>query len=118
MRLRDFAILTTMACAGLRRSEVTKLRVGDVNFTVKHLMVRDGKGGKDRRIPLHDARVAALRPFCENRSRTNRVFEGSSIGGETSFFRSASARSGAPLQWRPWCRCLIRDHPGSQRAGG
>ena len=65
VRERDFAVTTRMARAGLRRSEVTKLRVGDVSFSAGHLIVRDGKGGKNRQIPLHDALAAALRPFCE-----------------------------------------------------
>jgi integrase len=55
---RDSAILLSMAKAGLRVSEVCKLRwehVGD-----GQLWVREGKGQKDRVLPLHWRLAAAL----------------------------------------------------------
>jgi integron integrase len=44
--------------AGLRLLEVLRLRVKDVDFGLGQILVRDGKGGKDRRTMLPDA----LRP--------------------------------------------------------
>lgn len=38
--------------AGLRVSEVVRMRVGDINFERNLVMVRQGKGGKDRRTLL------------------------------------------------------------------
>lgn len=38
--------------AGLRQMEVCRLRVKDVDFARKQLIVRDGKGDKDRAVPL------------------------------------------------------------------
>lgn len=38
--------------AGLRVMEALRLRVKDVDFGQRHLLVRDGKGGKDRAAPL------------------------------------------------------------------
>lgn len=43
------AILATMYGAGLRVSEVTNLRVGDLDRSRKVIRVRGGKGRKDRR---------------------------------------------------------------------
>ena len=41
--------------AGLRLQECVELRVKDLNFDRRELVVRDGKGGKDRVTMLPDA---------------------------------------------------------------
>ena len=50
--------------AGLRLMECVRLRVKDIDFDRKEIVVRDGKGGKDRRVPLpntaRDALIAAI----------------------------------------------------------
>lgn len=50
--LRDYAIFSTFLFTGLRVSEICRLTVHDVNFDDNLLYVRDGKGGKDRVVPL------------------------------------------------------------------
>ena len=40
--------------SGLRLLEALRLRVKDIDFTYKEITVRDGKGAKDRYIPLPD----------------------------------------------------------------
>ena len=47
--------------AGLRLMECVRLRVKDVDFANGHLMIRDGKGGKDRVTVLPKRLLAALR---------------------------------------------------------
>ena len=48
-----FAVLlqTTYAC-GLRISEVTHLRIADIDAGRRVVHIRSGKGGKDRLVPL------------------------------------------------------------------
>ncbi len=46
--------------AGLRQKECLALRVKDVEFAYRQIMVRDGKGGKDRVVPLPEAAVQPL----------------------------------------------------------
>lgn len=43
--------------SGLRLMECVRLRVKDVDFAYAHIVVRDGKGGKDRvtMLPIHTA---------------------------------------------------------------
>jgi integrase/recombinase XerD len=52
--IRDRAILAVLAYGGIRVGELCRLRVEDYKSTGGHkvLEVR-GKGGKERRIPLH-----------------------------------------------------------------
>ena len=47
--------------AGLRLLECASLRVKDVDFERREITVRDGKGQKDRKVPLPDAISEALR---------------------------------------------------------
>ena len=46
--------------AGLRQAECLALRVKDVDFAYRHIVVRDGKGARDRVVPLPEATVQAL----------------------------------------------------------
>jgi integron integrase len=46
--------------AGLRQSECLMLRVKDVDFAYRQILVRDGKGGKDRVTPLPEAAVQPM----------------------------------------------------------
>jgi integrase/recombinase XerD len=50
--LRDRAILETLYSTGIRRSELANLRLYDVDTRNGTLMVRQGKGQKDRMVPL------------------------------------------------------------------
>ena len=51
---------TLLYGAGLRLMEVLRLRVKDVDFGLGHLVVRDGKGQKDRVTMLPEAARGAL----------------------------------------------------------
>lgn len=52
MGLRDRALLELAYSTGLRRSELAHLSVVDVELRLGWVMVRNGKGGKDRRVPI------------------------------------------------------------------
>ena len=47
--------------AGLRLMECVRLRVKDIDFAMKQIIVRDGKGGKDRVTVLPDGVIAPLK---------------------------------------------------------
>lgn len=50
--IRDRAILETLYSSGIRRSELVRLKLHEVDTERGTLMVRQGKGRKDRLIPL------------------------------------------------------------------
>lgn len=59
-RLRDRAILETLYSSGLRVSELVGLDWRDVDEEVGILLVRSGKGGKDRMVPVGEPALSAL----------------------------------------------------------
>jgi integrase/recombinase XerD len=52
LSLRNRALLELVYSAGLRSSEAVGLDLGDVDFEQEHVHVRNGKGAKDRIVPL------------------------------------------------------------------
>jgi integrase/recombinase XerD len=50
--LRDRAILETLYSTGMRRQELSNLKLWDVDGERETVMIRQGKGKKDRMIPL------------------------------------------------------------------
>ena len=66
--LRDYAIIMTFLQTGIRLSELASLRLEDVDFENRLLTVRQGKGRRDRQIPLVDEEVKALRNYLRHRA--------------------------------------------------
>ncbi len=66
--LRDYAIIMTFLQTGLRLSELANLALDDIDFENKLLIVRQGKGKRDRQIPLVDEEIKALKNYIHYRS--------------------------------------------------
>jgi integrase/recombinase XerC len=64
---RDRAILEVLYGSGLRVSELCGLDVGDLELGEGTLRVRQGKGGKDRVVPVGGLATAALHEYLEAR---------------------------------------------------
>lgn len=58
--LRDRALLEVLYACGLRVSELVALDVGDVDYSDGFVLVRRGKGKKQRFVPLGSHAIAAL----------------------------------------------------------
>lgn len=61
LRGKEWLMASLMYGAGLRVMECLRLRVKDVDFGFSQVMVRDGKGKKDRVTPLPERLVSALK---------------------------------------------------------
>jgi integrase/recombinase XerD len=64
--LRDRAILETLYSTGIRRRELINLQLFDVDAERGALTVRQGKGKKDRVVPIGDRALAWTRKYCQN----------------------------------------------------
>jgi len=56
-----FLIVALLYSAGLRIEECLRLRVKDIDFELRQILIRDGKGKKDRYVPLARRAVELLR---------------------------------------------------------
>lgn len=63
--VRDYAIFATFLYTGLRVSELINLKTYDINFEDSYIHVRDGKGGKDRLIPMIPQLANALQLYLQ-----------------------------------------------------
>ena len=61
--LRDRAILETLYVTGIRRLELTRLRAMDVDYARQVMLIRKGKGGKDRVVPTGERALAWLAAY-------------------------------------------------------
>jgi integrase/recombinase XerD len=61
--LRHRTILMTLYSTGMRRAEICRLQVTDIDSARMMIHVREGKGRKDRDIPLSDTLLTQLRTW-------------------------------------------------------
>jgi site-specific recombinase XerD len=57
------AILMTVYSTGMRRSEVRSLKVSDIDSACSVIHIRNGKGGRDRDVPLSPKLLETLREY-------------------------------------------------------
>ena len=63
---RDRAIMETLYSTGIRRQELTALTVYDIDFSNGLLRVNQGKGKKDRVVPIGKVAVKYVKEYLEN----------------------------------------------------
>jgi site-specific recombinase XerD len=86
LALRNRALLELVYSAGLRSAEAVGLELGDVDFEQEHVHVREGKGAKDRIVPLgEEAAYWTARYLREARPRL-------AGGAEKALFLSVRGR--------------------------
>lgn len=72
IRYRDHAMFATFIFAGLRRAELINLRYSDVDLENLSLFIRQGKGAKDRVIPICYTLANSLKRYLEERKLLNK----------------------------------------------
>ncbi len=97
--LRNHAIIETLYGSGLRVSELTDLRISRMNLD-EELLIVEGKGSKQRMVPMSPSSVSLIREYLPQRARLN-----IKRTGEDVLFLN---RRGAPLS-RVMVFYIIRD---------
>jgi site-specific recombinase XerD len=103
---RFAALLQIAYGCGLRISEVTRLRIGDIDAARRLLHIRGGKGGKDRLMPLSSVLLERLRNYWRKHRPSDWLFPGQkrgcplSIGQVQRLFRLTLAASGVAKKAR------------------
>jgi site-specific recombinase XerD len=85
---RDYAILLTFLKSGIRESELAALEIEDIDFVHDTLRVREGKGKKERTVPLMPELKRAMRRYLADRDQQDNI-----VDEETLFL----ARNGTSL---------------------
>ena len=72
---RNRALFELMYSSGLRISEVINLNLEDVDLKERVLVVRNGKGGKDRYVPFSKVSESFLRLYIENCRKEKKLID-------------------------------------------
>lgn len=91
--LRHRLIIGLLYGCGLRNHELCKLKISDLDLDRKMLHVREGKGRKDRYVPLCNMLVRGIKKYLDAEHPVEYLFNGKSRTGE---YVAMSARG---VQW-------------------
>jgi len=103
---RDYAVLLLLSRLGLRAGEVAAITLGDIDWRAGELLIHNGKGRRDQRLPLPADVGAAIvsylrrRPPIEDRALFLRVIApagGISRRGVSAIVGTACKRAGVPV---------------------
>ncbi|MGL5872981.1 MAG: tyrosine-type recombinase/integrase [Xenococcaceae cyanobacterium] len=72
--IRDAAVITILRCGGLRREELTLLKVTDVDLETGEVSVRRGKGGKFRIVYLNNTAIRFAQEWLNVRGKKPGAF--------------------------------------------
>jgi len=95
MGYRDRAILELLYSTGMRREEVNQLQVSDVDWEEGFVRVNQGKGGKDRVVPL--GRIACR--YLENYVKSVRPMLAQGKGERELFLTLRGGRMSKNVLW-------------------
>ncbi len=110
--LRDRTMLELFYATGIRRTEMTNLDHGDYEPATRTLVVRQGKGGKSRMLPVGERAAAWMdRYLAESRPLFHH------LPSETALFLSGYGTRISPAYLGNWIKKLLKrcgiDKPGS-----
>ena len=101
IEIRDLAMFELFYSSGIRLSELAQLNLTDIDLTDKSLMVRSGKGGKSRMLPIGSKAVVAINTWLEHRIK-------SITSTETALFISTRGtrlgQRSIELRLKQWCK--------------
>lgn len=69
LRFRNYAIFATYIMSGIRKSELLQLKYTDIDTENLSIFIRQGKGSKDRVIPINYRLSEALQRYLEVRKK-------------------------------------------------
>lgn len=101
LEIRDLAMFELFYSSGLRLSELAALNLTDIDLPDRSLIVRSGKGGKSRLLPIGGKAVSALENWLAQRLKMATAVE------NALFVSSRGTRLGPrsiQLRLAQWCR--------------
>ena len=71
-RVRNHTIMATFLYSGIRMSELVNLEIQDVNLEESYLLIRHGKGDKDRYVPIHYKLQRILKEYLHEHKKNTK----------------------------------------------
>jgi site-specific recombinase XerD len=81
--LRHRVLLALLYGCGLRRFELLNIKLPDIDFQRKMLHIREGKGRKDRYVPLGDHLIRGLKTYIDAERPYLWLFNGKNKAGDS-----------------------------------
>lgn len=106
--LRDRAMLEVLYATGMRRHEIAALELGDVEAERCVVLIREGKGGKDRLLPLGERALFWVTQYLEC-GRPNLAWDPQ----ERTLFLSRDGQAMRPL----WLSTVVARHVKAAELG-
>ena len=101
LEIRDLAMFELFYSSGLRLSELVALNLTDVDLPDNSLIVRSGKGGKSRILPIGSKAVTAINNWLQQRLK-------SAVVSESALFVSTRGtrlgQRSIELRLEQWCK--------------
>jgi len=88
---KEKAILSVFYALGLRRSEAEDLNVTDFDFSGKKVVIRAGKFGKRRELPLHEKAIEMIQEYIQT-DRRNFIIAKTPSDHRALFYSSIGTR--------------------------
>ncbi len=95
--LKHDVLLKLLYGCGLRCFEVRNIRVADIDFDRKQLYVQEGKGKKDRYVPISEFVIPDIKEYLKLEKPGKWLFNGKPIGRKGGDFDSRYSSRG--IQW-------------------
>ena len=95
--LKHKMLVALLYSCGLRCAEVRNVRIQDLDFDRKQLRVVQGKGNKDRYLPLSEHLIRGLRLYISTEHPQDWLFNGQPVGRGGGDFDSRYSQRG--VQW-------------------
>lgn len=73
VKYRNFTLISMYVLSGLRKSELLKLRYSDIDIEGRVIMVRQGKGKKDRMIPMSFTLISRVQEYLKYRKKLGKT---------------------------------------------
>lgn len=72
--IRNYTVVTIMAYCGTRISETLDIKLSDINLTTREIIIRQGKGNKQRIVYMNDKVVNAIKEYLKDRKETDKEY--------------------------------------------
>ncbi len=82
--LKHKLIIQLLYCSGLRVSELVNLRISDIDFNRKAVIIKSGKGSKDRQTIISKIVLYNIDKYLREYQPLEYLFEGRNLGGKLS----------------------------------